>query len=95
MQMKPDCQCDKCTIKINEYFFPACFHNFNKCESFYEYHEPTGNLPTVGTVLCPKCHPKIEVTNLRVEYGGILRCRTSDGRIINMADEMNRLENEN
>ena len=32
--------------------------------------------------------------NTRSEWGGILRCRTSDGRIINMADELNRIERE-
>ena len=29
-----------------------------------------------------------------VEYGGILRCNTSDGRNVNMADELNRLHRE-
>lgn len=29
----------------------------------------------------------------RPEYGGILNCMTSDGRIENMAEELNKLEN--
>lgn len=32
--------------------------------------------------------------NLFAEYGGTLRCMTSDGRNVNMAEELNRLEAE-
>jgi len=31
-------------------------------------------------------------TSYQVEYGGNLKCLTSDGRIVNMAKELNRLE---
>lgn len=27
-----------------------------------------------------------------VEWGGVLRCTTSDGRVVNMAEELNSLE---
>lgn len=32
------------------------------------------------------------IANLRSEYGGTARFNTSDGRTVNMADELNRLE---
>ncbi len=31
---------------------------------------------------------------LTVEWGGIVRCMTSDGRCVNIAEELNRLEND-
>lgn len=30
----------------------------------------------------------------KVEWGGTMRCQTSDGPVVNMADELNRLEKE-
>jgi len=33
-------------------------------------------------------------SNLIVEWGGSLRCMTSDGRTVNIADELNKIESE-
>jgi len=43
--------------------------------------------------MCEDCFRK-DNAPLRSEWGGIARCITSDGRNINMADELNRLERE-
>lgn len=32
--------------------------------------------------------------DVKVEWGGSVRCITSDGRMVNIADELNRIENE-
>ena len=34
------------------------------------------------------------ITPVHVEWGGSLRCNTSDGRNVNVAEELNRLERE-
>lgn len=41
--------------------------------------------------ICPECE---STYNFITEWGGNARCMTSDGRNINIADELNRLENE-
>lgn len=41
----------------------------------------------------PKCKDCL-FKNCFVEWGGSLRCNTSDGRNVNIAEELNRLENE-
>lgn len=42
-----------------------------------------------------KCVPLDSLpSRLYVEWGGSLRCLTSDGRIVNIAEELNRIENE-
>lgn len=35
-----------------------------------------------------------QIIEYQTEWVGSLMCRTSDGRIVNMADELNRLESE-
>lgn len=57
------------------------------------------------TVRCESCGrkpkdahgPKMDMEDSKklghVEYGGNMRCMTSDGRIVNMAEELNRNEN--
>lgn len=45
---------------------------------------------------CQNCHKahdfRTDQVELKSEWGGTARCMTSDGRNINMADELNRLE---
>jgi hypothetical protein len=36
----------------------------------------------------------VDITPTHVEWGGSLRCNTSDGRNVNVAEELNRLERE-
>lgn len=36
--------------------------------------------------------PEIPEENIRAEWGGSLRCVTSEGRDVNMAEELNRME---
>ena len=93
--IKEKCQCRCCKYGVDEYFCSSCGHNFNECEVFHFYHEPTGDLPSIGMAMCPKCHPKDwkPTKNLISEWGGTMHCHTSDGRTVNMADELNRLEN--
>jgi hypothetical protein len=38
--------------------------------------------------------PKPSIFPIKIEYGGNLRCLNSKGEAINMADELNRLEND-
>lgn len=41
---------------MKERFCVTCGHNYDSCESIYEAHElHTGDLPTIGHPLCPKC----------------------------------------
>jgi hypothetical protein len=74
VRMKADCNCNRCKNKVDEYFCCACLFNFNKCESYFEYIEPSpGNLPVFGISLCPKCHPENSLNNItgvrRIENG--------------------------
>ncbi len=48
-KMKPDCECQNCKHKVDEYFCFKCKYNFNECESFFKFD---------GITLCPKCHPE-------------------------------------
>ncbi len=65
--MKDNCQCDKCKNLVNEYFCMSCGHNYNECESFFQFMEAvpknpsvslSSPLPSFGVILCPKCHPE-------------------------------------
>jgi len=41
-----------------------CGHNFNECETFFQYVEPSpGNLPVLPMVLCPKCYDEKWIPN--------------------------------
>ncbi len=51
--MKKDCECQYCKNNVNEYFCLACGHNFNECETLFEYRDPILDLPNT---LCPKCY---------------------------------------
>lgn len=55
--MKKDCECSCCKNNVNEYFCVRCGFNFNRCEVHKWFHESTGDLPSFGIALCPKCHP--------------------------------------
>jgi len=65
----------------------ACGHEFNREDTKHRFQD---------SYICPVCCPTGfgPHSHIQSEYGGSVRCRTSDGRIVNMADEMNRLEKE-
>lgn len=52
----------------------------------------TGNI--IPLDLCKECLFENTKIQLYSEYRGTIRCNTSDGRNVNMADELNRLEKE-
>lgn len=54
---------------VNVYFCSSCKYNFNKCETHFEFHEPTEDLPTLGLAMCPKCHPK----GSQIKYDDMVR----------------------
>jgi len=54
--MKEDCDCSYCKEKVDEYFCISCLHNFNECESNFQFD---------GVTYCPKCVTKEDVEKMR------------------------------
>lgn len=63
--------------------------------NFIDPHEPLADYPGMGNRLWVSKEDALQqFPNAHVEWGGTLRCFTSDGRIVNMAEELNRLEDD-
>jgi hypothetical protein len=84
----------------------VCMQETNKlhnvsCEFFrldfrqmYLDEQLAGLFPIGSLILDFKWGSKMENKDLKSEWGGTARCMTSDGRNVNMAEELNRIENE-
>lgn len=63
-------------------------------DSTWIHNHPEGCQNNTGKVMSIRRYKKEEKETIQAEWGGSLRCITSDGRNVNIADELNRIEKE-